>query len=420
MNKTNKFIAQSIVAIFLFTPVSFVFAADTVKPTITSIARQTPSAETAVGGEVVWRVTFSEDVRNVDKADFALSGTAATPGEITAVKEISQSVYDVTAAAADGTLNLVVRTAVDDIQDLAGNAYDDAVGSSQGYVVKRPPTVTIDDNTLTDTVAITDTEITVIDDTAINASGVSVDAATTAEVSDFSCKQISTVKVVCTISIDKSGSLTIRAVDSAGNIATATQDGYVINGDIKIEKPALKLRDKFKRSLLSKKKRVGITKRSVTFSGTVEELKGGKVKIYGGKKKKLGEVKINSSTGKWKKTVKFPKDGKYRLYFKFYDKHGNKIDTLGGYKVRVDTEKPKFVDLPDKLTKRGGNRIWWIATDNDKIKRYRYEWRGRKIKTKKNHFFVPVNTPPGTYDLTVRAYDRAGNKTDKKVKVVVK
>ena len=67
---------------------------DSTAPRVTSIARQTPASSPTNANSLTWRVTFSEDVENVDATDFQVSGTTATP---TAVSEITAStVYDVT------------------------------------------------------------------------------------------------------------------------------------------------------------------------------------------------------------------------------------------------------------------------------------------------------------------------------------
>ncbi|KAF3978802.1 MAG: BspA family leucine-rich repeat surface protein, partial [Methylococcales symbiont of Iophon sp. n. MRB-2018] len=46
-------------------------------PTVTSIVRTTPTDETTNADTLIWTLTFSEDVQNVDATDFTLSGTTA-------------------------------------------------------------------------------------------------------------------------------------------------------------------------------------------------------------------------------------------------------------------------------------------------------------------------------------------------------
>ncbi|MBE9099294.1 hypothetical protein [Vacuolonema iberomarrocanum] len=77
--------------------------------TITSIIRQNPTGSPTNIDSVVFRVTFSEDVQNVNTDDFELSGTAASDGSITSVTPISASEYDITidgVGNSNGSINL--------------------------------------------------------------------------------------------------------------------------------------------------------------------------------------------------------------------------------------------------------------------------------------------------------------------------
>ena len=103
------------------------YAVDNSAPAVTSIARQDPATSPTKADSLIWRVTFDEHVANVDAADFAVSGTAAT---VTAVDEVTAStVYDVTVSGGDladlnGTVTLGFASG-QDIQDAAGNALSD-------------------------------------------------------------------------------------------------------------------------------------------------------------------------------------------------------------------------------------------------------------------------------------------------------
>ena len=100
------------------------YAVDNTAPAVTSIARQDPATSPTKADSLTWRVTFSEAVANVDAADFAVSGTAAT---VTAVDEVTTStVYDVTVSGGDladlnGTVTLGFASG-QDIQDTSSNA----------------------------------------------------------------------------------------------------------------------------------------------------------------------------------------------------------------------------------------------------------------------------------------------------------
>ena len=72
---------------------------DITPPRITSIERQEPSSSSPTNADsLTWRVTFNEDVKNVDAADFTVSGTSAT---LTVSEVTASTVYDVTASAGD-------------------------------------------------------------------------------------------------------------------------------------------------------------------------------------------------------------------------------------------------------------------------------------------------------------------------------
>ncbi|WP_191602171.1 Ig-like domain-containing protein [Marinomonas algicola] len=71
---------------------------DNIAPTVVSIDRQTPSNEITNADSLVWRVTFSEAVTNIDSADFAVSGTTGT---VTNVTSAGGNAYDVTVSGGD-------------------------------------------------------------------------------------------------------------------------------------------------------------------------------------------------------------------------------------------------------------------------------------------------------------------------------
>ena len=83
---------------------------DITAPTVTSILRQTPTASPTDADELTWRVTFSEEVANVDSADFEVSDTTAAL-TATAVQGSSLA-WDVKASGGDlGSLNATVTLA---------------------------------------------------------------------------------------------------------------------------------------------------------------------------------------------------------------------------------------------------------------------------------------------------------------------
>ncbi|WP_157716128.1 Ig-like domain-containing protein, partial [Roseivirga echinicomitans] len=81
-------------------------------PTITSITRKTPTGAITNADQVVFRVTFVGNVKNVDVTDFTLSGTAAGDGTVASVAAVSGAIYDVTVTGltnSNGTVNLDIK-----------------------------------------------------------------------------------------------------------------------------------------------------------------------------------------------------------------------------------------------------------------------------------------------------------------------
>ncbi len=124
--------------------------ADTTPPTVAAIQRGNPAVETTDADTLTWRVSFSEDVQNVDAADFGVTGTSATVSNVSA---ISGGQYDVTVSGGDlaGLVNTVVSlgfTGGQNIQDASGNALTNTTPTqiNQTYTVNNvvdttPPTV---------------------------------------------------------------------------------------------------------------------------------------------------------------------------------------------------------------------------------------------------------------------------------------
>jgi trimeric autotransporter adhesin len=94
-----------------------------VAPTINSVARQNPALSPTNADQLIWDVTFSEFVRNVDTTDFSVSGTTGT---VTSVSNPSDNVYRVTVSGGDlASLNATVTLSFavgQNITDAAGNA----------------------------------------------------------------------------------------------------------------------------------------------------------------------------------------------------------------------------------------------------------------------------------------------------------
>ena len=118
---------------------------DNTAPTVASIVRQDPTASPTLADELTWRVTFSEEVANVDVADFTVTGTTAT---LTATAVAGSSLaYDVMASGGNlADLNGTVTLAFAEAQDIV-----DAVGHA---LATTEPTGTNDNTWMVDTTAL--------------------------------------------------------------------------------------------------------------------------------------------------------------------------------------------------------------------------------------------------------------------------
>lgn len=101
-----------------------VLRSDTIPPFATSFARLTPATSPTNANSLVFRATFSEDVKNVTAADFTVTG--GTTATITAISPVSSSIYDITISGGDlanfnGTVGLDIAVG-QDILDTANLA----------------------------------------------------------------------------------------------------------------------------------------------------------------------------------------------------------------------------------------------------------------------------------------------------------
>lgn len=118
---------------------------ETTAPALNAFARQSPAVSPTNADTLVFRATFSEDVQNVDAADFTVTGTTAPITGITTVT--GSSVYDITITGGDlaglnGTVGLDLAPG-QNITDLVGNALPaDEPGIDETYLIDNNyPTV---------------------------------------------------------------------------------------------------------------------------------------------------------------------------------------------------------------------------------------------------------------------------------------
>ena len=101
-----------------------IYTLDNTAPVLNSFTRQNPGAASMGADVLVFRATFSEDVQNVDAADFLVNSSSTAT--ITAVSPVSPNVYDITVSGGDlpnfnGTVGVDLAGG-QNIQDLVTNA----------------------------------------------------------------------------------------------------------------------------------------------------------------------------------------------------------------------------------------------------------------------------------------------------------
>ncbi len=115
-------------------------------PTAQNVTRSNPAASITNADQLVFAVTFSESVQNVDIADFSVSGAGSTGASVSAVNG-SGSSYTVTVDVADtdGQVNLDIANTTG-IQDLTGNNLSTVTpaGSVESYTLDNSaPVITL-------------------------------------------------------------------------------------------------------------------------------------------------------------------------------------------------------------------------------------------------------------------------------------
>ena len=117
-------------------------------PTVSSIERYSPSTATTDSQTLVYRITFSEDVSGVDKADFALSSdsTGETNGNnpVASISGSGSVYYAEVSASTDGTYNLDLVSSGHGIADTASNQLTNTAptGADETYTVSTTITDT--------------------------------------------------------------------------------------------------------------------------------------------------------------------------------------------------------------------------------------------------------------------------------------
>ncbi len=213
---------------------------DNVAPSTTSFTRQTPSTNSTNADVLVFRVTFSEDVTDVDAADFAVNGT--TTATVTNISTVSGLQYDVTVSGGDlanftGVVGLDFAGSIS-IADPAGNAVpnagpatnetftlDNTAPSAVSFTRQSPATTLTADDVLVFRATFSE------DVTGVDAADFAVSGAATATITNVSAISASQYDVTVsggdlasfngTVGLDLSGAVSIA--DLLGNALSTTE-----------------------------------------------------------------------------------------------------------------------------------------------------------------------------------------------------
>ena len=212
---------------------------DTTAPRVASIVRQTPPSSPTNADSLTWRITFSENVKNVDAADFAIAGTTATVTNVTVVT--ASTVYDVTAsggslAGLDATVTLSFangQNIADTSDNVLSNTAPTGTNDNTWVVDNTAPTVAITGVPATSTAAFTATFTFSEDVTGFTVNDIDVDngaaSAFTATTADRVYTASITPAVGGTVTVDVAAS---AARDAAGNgnpAATQAASTYLVD-----------------------------------------------------------------------------------------------------------------------------------------------------------------------------------------------
>lgn len=194
-------------------------------PLLVSFTVPTPISNTSINDATV---TISNPNNN-PLTNIALSAgtTGASLGTCTGSGADMSGPYDspvtctISGIANSGTITI---SAEDSVTAAQGQ-------NTQSFVIETgAPTITFNAPTKIDNNAITDTTLTIMDDTGILAAAVNL-SSSTASYTNLICTQTNPTRVDCTVQIDGSGNIAVSVTDGAGNTNTGSETGYIIDTD---------------------------------------------------------------------------------------------------------------------------------------------------------------------------------------------
>ncbi|MCX6763870.1 MAG: hypothetical protein NTZ97_04045, partial [Candidatus Moranbacteria bacterium] len=190
--------------------------------------------------------------------------------------------------------------------------------------------------------------------------------------------------------------------ESTLSFSIAPEENNISLNSIKIK--IARATNKFKDKIYSLKNKFKL-------KGEDTNLANGTVKIY--KNNKLWKTIIIDAQGAWSKILKFKDNFSGWLKIRQYDQYGTLMGTKKA-KIKIDTEKPQFTQfITPYYSISKGQRLYWEATDNEKISQYTIYFNGHIQNNDEAYFDIPRDTKNGTFIIRVKASDRAGNSETK-------
>ncbi len=213
----------------------------------------------------------------------------------------------------------------------------------------------------------------------------------------------------------------VKCLSSAGNIAGDYGISFSIartalEEELDIDSPRVRFSTAESFDL---EEEANLRERKMSLSATMPEIARGSVEVFrnGGLYKTIPV----DAEGYWSDTIRVKEDGEHQFRIVYKDSHGTEVSSQRK-RVFVDTKKPEFQFFPKGplVVERGVTKLEWGASDNDRIKRYKIYFSGRIYTRADGAFIVPSWAARGQHTLLVRAIDRAGNKSERSVPIIVR
>ncbi|HBI16796.1 MAG: hypothetical protein UR60_C0020G0004 [Candidatus Moranbacteria bacterium GW2011_GWF2_34_56] len=163
-----------------------------------------------------------------------------------------------------------------------------------------------------------------------------------------------------------------------------------------------------------------LAEKKMKLKGINEFAKSGKVALYkvnsNGSKEKVNTSTVDEN-GAWKINLPKGKDGSISSYYlRFTDSVGNKSDVTKKFKIKTDSQKPKFTKTSQANINRNKTINFTASDEESEIDYYKIKVLDRNghvlrswKKQKTDFYSIPVAIRNEAKTVMVRAYDKAGN-----------